>query len=98
MKTIKLYKKFKKYEYGTPDVAEGLEGGLTGKQKFSQGVGYANAGLQVANMGMQMFGDQGNEFGVKDDGSAIAGGALSGAAQGASMGSVAGPWGCVSLI
>jgi len=95
MKTIKLYKKFKKYEYGTPDVAEGLEGGLTGKQKFSQGVGYANAGLQVANMGMQMFGDQGNEFGVKDDGSAIAGGALSGAAQGASMGSVAGPWGCV---
>lgn len=93
MKTIKLYKKFKKYEYGTPDVAEGLEGGLTGKQKFSQGVGYANAGLQVANMGMQMFGDQGNEFGVKDDGSAIAGGALSGAAQGASMGSVAGPWG-----
>lgn len=91
MKTIKLYKKFKKYEYGTPDVAEGLEGGLTGKQKFSQGVGYANAGLQVANMGMQMFGDQGNEFGVKDDGSAIAGGALSGAAQGASMGSMGGP-------
>lgn len=83
MGTIKLYKKYKRLN----------EGGVTPNQQFSQGVGYGNTALQVANIGNQMFGDQGNEFGVKDDFASTAGGALSGAASGAAMGSMLGPWG-----
>ena len=79
MGTIKLYKKYKKLE--------------NGGTKFSNGVDIGNSALQMASMGVQMFGDQGNEFGVKDDFAATGGGAITGAASGAAMGSMLGPWG-----
>lgn len=81
MGTIKLYKKYKKLE--------------NGGTKFSNGVDIGNSALQMASMGVQMFGDQGNEFGVKDDFAATGGGAITGAASGATMGSVAGPAGII---
>lgn len=81
MGTIKLYKKYKKLE--------------NGGTKFSNGVDIGNSALQMASMGVQMFGDQGNEFGVKDDFAATGGGAITGAASGATMGSMAGPAGIV---
>jgi hypothetical protein len=97
MKTIKLYKKLKKFGDGTSDVTEGTDtlGGTPKGENFAKGVGAANAGIQIANMGYQMLGEKGDEFGVKSDAGAIGGGALSGAAMGAGLGSIAGPWGCV---
>jgi len=77
MKTIKLYKKYKRLD----------DGGIPPNEKFAQSVGYGNSALQVANTGNQMFGEQGNEFGVKSNSGAILGGGLQGAAAGAAIGS-----------
>jgi hypothetical protein len=76
---IKLYK--------TNDYRKLAGGGFAGAMSATQG------GLQVADTVNQLFGEEGDEFGVKSDTGAVAGGALSGAAQGASMGSMFGPWG-----
>ena len=86
MKTIKLYKKYKRLD----------DGGIPPNEKFAQSVGYGNSALQVANTGNQMFGEQGNEFGVKSNSGAILGGGLQGAAMGAGVGSMFGPIGTIA--
>lgn len=90
MRKIKLYKKYGRggEMLETPETT-------TNPSKFAKGTGYANAGLQVANMAVTAMPANQNNFGVQSNESAIGKGALTGAATGAAMGSVAGPWGCV---
>lgn len=86
MKTIKLYKKYKRLD----------DGGIPPNEKFAQSVGYGNSAIQVANMGNQLLGEQGNEFGVKSNTGAVLGGGLQGAAMGAGVGSMFGPIGTIA--